>query len=351
MVMTLQEVVERYDGAVDFLMKEKETDGKSKQTLVSYAASFKQFRAFFLELHRDDEEVNDPGFLDMQMWRDSLFESGKSVGSVNLRMTHLGILFNAMSDEALGECRVYDRNPVTNRVKPSIRKLKKKEYDQILTDEQVVQLWKNEPQKKYKGWTWPRDYAIIMLFLTTEIRNSELAELRVSDLDFEYAEITVRHGKGDKKRCVEFPLIAQYAVKIYLESGERPKELSDDDYLFGTTYEKRKGACIGTAFGKEEWHRLSRQFISWTVERRVRKITGVPNVSSHDLRHVGARLDLNNGMEPIELQSKLGHSHFQTTEIYCGKLSTKRGRSSAERVFRERDIYAERNKMMLEGAR
>lgn len=348
--MTLQEAVDRYDGAVDFLMKEKEIDGRSKKTLSSYSDTFRQFRSFFIDLHRDDEEVNDPGFLDMQKFRDSLFERGNKISSVNLKMTHMGILFDAMSDESLGECRVYDRNPVTSRVKPSIRKEYKKEYDQILTDEQVVKLWKNEPPKNYRGWTWPRDYAMIMLFLTTEIRNSELADLRVSDLDYEYGEITVRRGKGDKKRCVEFPEIAQYAVKLYLESGARPAELSDDDYLFGTTYEKRKGAGINTAFGKEEWHKLSRQFISWAVEKRVKKITGVSSVMSHDLRHVGARLDLNNGMEPIELQSKLGHSHFLTTEIYCGKLGTKRGRASAERVFRERDIQAERNMEKLRAA-
>jgi len=44
------------------------------------------------------------------------------------------------------------------------------------------------------------------------------------------------------------------------------------------------------------------------VESHVRAVTGVPDIRSHDLRHVGARIDLNAGMKQEELQSKLGHT-------------------------------------------
>jgi integrase/recombinase XerC len=50
-----------------------------------------------------------------------------------------------------------------------------------------------------------RDYAIIMTFLQTGIRLSELVNLRVEDVDFEHRILTVRQGKGKKDR--QSPLV------------------------------------------------------------------------------------------------------------------------------------------------
>jgi integrase len=53
----------------------------------------------------------------------------------------------------------------------------------------------------------PRDFAIVMLFLQTGRRVSELVNLKLSDIDLVSKEITVRQGKGRKDRVV--PLIGQ----------------------------------------------------------------------------------------------------------------------------------------------
>jgi integrase len=50
-----------------------------------------------------------------------------------------------------------------------------------------------------------RDYAIIQTFLQTGIRLSELANLRVDEVDFEHRILTVRQGKGKKDR--QIPLV------------------------------------------------------------------------------------------------------------------------------------------------
>jgi integrase/recombinase XerD len=44
----------------------------------------------------------------------------------------------------------------------------------------------------------PRDFAIVMLFLQSGLRVSELVNLRVDDVDFVSKEITVRQGKGGR---------------------------------------------------------------------------------------------------------------------------------------------------------
>jgi site-specific recombinase XerD len=61
-----------------------------------------------------------------------------------------------------------------------------------------------------------RDFAIVMLFLQSGLRVSELVNLKIQDVDFESKEITVRQGKGRKDRVV--PLVGQAieALKAYL---------------------------------------------------------------------------------------------------------------------------------------
>jgi site-specific recombinase XerD len=75
-----------------------------------------------------------------------------------------------------------------------------------------------------------RDYAIIMTFLQTGIRLSELVNLRVDDVDFEHRILTVRQGKGDKDRHIPLVDEAAKALRNYLRY--RNTELIVDDDIF-----------------------------------------------------------------------------------------------------------------------
>jgi site-specific recombinase XerD len=58
-----------------------------------------------------------------------------------------------------------------------------------------------------------RDLAMVMLFLQTGLRVSELVNLKLSDIDFTSHEITVRQGKGRKDRVVPLVKQAEQALK------------------------------------------------------------------------------------------------------------------------------------------
>ena len=62
-----------------------------------------------------------------------------------------------------------------------------------------------------------RDLAIVMLFLQTGLRVSELVNLKIQDVDFTSREITVRQGKGRKDRVVPLVKQAEAALKAYLK--------------------------------------------------------------------------------------------------------------------------------------
>ena len=65
-----------------------------------------------------------------------------------------------------------------------------------------------------------RDFAIVMLFLQTGLRVSELINLKLTDVSLEIKELTVRQGKGRKDRVV--PLVGQAldALNAYLAIRE-----------------------------------------------------------------------------------------------------------------------------------
>lgn len=344
--MTLAEVLKKYDEATEFYLHEMRAEQKSATTLHNISTAIDMFRSFFIRLHEDEDEVSDPKQTDFMAWRDELEASGKKVSSIGEYMKRVRTFFAYVSDEELEDLRYYEKNPVPSRIIPTNKGYANKPYEQILTDEEVSMLWANTPVRRtgFKQWNWARNYAIVMLLLCSEIRNKELLDLKLSDVDFEYGEIQIMHGKGNKYRCVDCPDIALDAIKLYLRSGIRPANLSDDDYLFGTTSEKN---VFGTKNRGEEWHRGTRQWLTQLVMTHVKHVTGVDNIGTHDLRHVGARLDLHNGVRAEELQAKLGHSQITTTQIYSGKLGVKRKRVSASGVYAERDYQTERNRMML----
>ena len=142
-----------------------------------------------------------------------------------------------------------------------------------------------------------RDFAIVMLFLQTGLRVSELVNLRLGDVSLETKELTVRQGKGRKDRVV--PLVGQAleALKAYLKVRVPSLEY---DHVF-----------------------LARNEISMdqrTVRYRIHKYyeeAGIQKKGSvHTLRHTFATHQVHNGLKINQLKEVLGHKKMETTYKY-----------------------------------
>ena len=313
---------------------------KSMNTVNNYANAFKLFKEFWLSRQNEFPFDSDPKTSLFREWRNAMTDQGLKPSTVKQRLMALHIFYSFFEDEEDDEGNlVYDgKNPVSKKLYP---KQEKRPYDVILDDRNVSKLWVNVKMPGYSADVWARNYAMVVLLLDSKIRNNELLSLRLSDIDFEEKTLWVDRGKGGKARLVKLTDISLTAIKLYLASGYRPYSLSDDDYLFGT---------FADSTGRnqtEEWHKGTTEWLSMIVKRYVLKATGVDNVRSHDLRHIGARLELNNGATKELLQHELGHSSVTTTEIYSGRLEARRGRQSAKEVFEARDRWAEKNKQKL----
>jgi integrase/recombinase XerC len=151
----------------------------------------------------------------------------------------------------------------------------------------------------YEASDHVRDYAIIMTFLQTGIRLSELTNLAIEDVDFDHKILTVRQGKGKKDRHI--PLVDEgvKALRNYLRY--RNTELVLDDEVFFL-------ANNGTS--------LNVSSVKYLVAKYVKKAGIRKKVSVHTLRHTFGAHKADKQMGIATLQELMGHKKKETTLKY-----------------------------------
>ncbi len=142
-----------------------------------------------------------------------------------------------------------------------------------------------------------REHAILSLLATSGIRNEELCNLRVADVDMAACELSVREGKGLKDRQVSFDGRCVQILHEYL--GQYPRE--GQSYLFTT---RRKGEQYTTT----ALRRLVKRVVART---RIKK-----RVYPHLFRHSLATNLIARGAHVRAVQHILGHSFLETTMLY-----------------------------------
>ena len=152
-----------------------------------------------------------------------------------------------------------------------------------------------------------RNKAIVYMFLDTGLRLSELANLKMSDINIERGIIRVI-GKGNKERLVRIGLKTQKTLWSYFT-----RKYSDTEHVW-ISNDNQPFTVTGIA-----------QMI-----RNLGKIIGI-KLSPHKLRHSFAISFLRNGANPFELQIALGHSTLEMTRRYTQALGF-------EDVFKKRVV-------------
>lgn len=146
-----------------------------------------------------------------------------------------------------------------------------------------------------------RDLAIVELLYASAIRVSELAGLRVGDLDT--ARLTVRVlGKGNKERVVPYGVPAARALESYVTSA-RPQ-------LVATTVD------TGRMFLGARGGAITTRTVYELVASLLRELPGTGPSGPHALRHTAATHLLDGGADLRAVQELLGHASLSTTQIY-----------------------------------
>lgn len=145
-----------------------------------------------------------------------------------------------------------------------------------------------------------RNRAILEIFYATGIRNSELRNLKIRDIDLKEGWLRI-HGKGDKERIVPIGKAAIHFLSAWINLC-RPvlTEKKPSDYLF-----------VSKQGGK-----LHQQTPEDIVEALAKKAKLKTHITPHGLRHSCATAMLRGRAGIRYIQELLGHASLSSTEIY-----------------------------------
>src|SRR6266436_6014892 len=142
-----------------------------------------------------------------------------------------------------------------------------------------------------------RDFAIVMLFLQSGLRVSELVDLKIQDIDFTTREITIRQGKGRKDRVVPLVKQAEVALKAYLKVRDAQPEY-DEVFI----------ARNGTS--------MDPRTVRYRIQKYYKEAGIKKKASVHTLRHTFSTHQIHNGLKINQLKEVLGHRRMETTYKY-----------------------------------
>lgn len=144
-----------------------------------------------------------------------------------------------------------------------------------------------------------RNKAIILMFLDTGLRASELTDIKINEIDFDRGWIKVK-GKGAKERVVRIGGTTQKALWKYLTYREK----TECEQLWIT--EEAKPMKLGGV---------------QIMIKRLKERAGVTSKGScHRFRHTFALNFLRKDRNPFNLQYLLGHSDLRMVKHYVSTL-------------------------------
>lgn len=183
-------------------------------------------------------------------------------------------------------------------------------------------------------------WLMVSLLYGAGLRQNELVNLRVKDLDFELGTLTVRSGKGDKDRTTLLPRSVEKRLREQIAEVVKLHKRDVEDG-FGEVYlpyalaRKYPGAARETGWqflfpsttigacprtGVLRRHHLHHTALRKQVTRARREAGITKHVKCHTFRHSFATRLLQQGYDIRTIQKLLGHSDLRTTEIYTHVL-------------------------------
>jgi len=164
-----------------------------------------------------------------------------------------------------------------------------------LAPAQVLQILTSIDRRALGG---KRDFAIVLLAASLGVRASEIAGLRLEDLDWKRG--VARFIQLKNRRLLHLPLSWSLvkALADYLKN-ERPRPSPYRQVFLGQTAPRRP---------------LTPRTVSILIARRMRQAD--VRASGHQLRHAFASELLRLGTPFSTLQELLGHTHISSTQVY-----------------------------------
>jgi len=246
--------------------------GYSEKTLKMYLMYTKEF---LFQINKPPKEITPRdliGFL--------ADKKEKGCSNATLALIHAGMKY-------------FFKNYLKSNIVDEIKTPKKnKSLPKVLTKEEIREL--------FKATKFGRNRLMLQFMYGSGCRVSEVTKIKIDDINLKERTAMIRSGKGNKDRLIILSKDWIKGLKKYLK-----KKKIKSDWVFS----KKNGKPLSTD----------------TIQRIVRKAAknaGITkHVTPHSLRHSYATHLLEAGTNIRYIQSLLGHTSLNTTQIYTNVAS------------------------------
>ncbi len=288
-------------------------------------------------------------------------EKGGSVGTANHKMYALKVFYRWLQRVEIVKTNPLELFQNIKAPKPLPRYLTE--------DEQNTLLLASQNGFHTQNWLKKRDYLMILFFLDTGLRVSELCGIKVKDLNFDQGVLRIT-GKGSKEREIVLSNRCLITVKEYLdvirEIGLRgsvdpglpargfnlrivAEELNISKSLVsniifiknyneqrvkkiqGVIDEKIKPLPLKYLFFAQTGRPLNSRHV-FRIVQGIGQRAGIKNLHPHILRHSFATNLRRKGGDLLLISEAMGHSSVSTTQVYA-HLESKDYREGIRRLI------------------
>ena len=266
----------------------------SEDTIESYKRDLINYQEYLDKKNISYKNITKLEILDYLKYLDDIKLNNKSISR---HLSSLRSFYNY-----LVEIKDIDSN-IFKRIKnPKVEK-KLPNYLSINEVEELLNSIKEDTKEEI------RDKCLFELMYSTGMRVSEVSDLKLKSINISDNTIRVL-GKGSKERIVLYGEYFRDIINKYFKVRNEFLIKGNIDYLFVN----------------KNGDRLSRESITYIVNK-IEKKSGINHkISPHILRHSFATHLLDNGADIRSVQELLGHENLDTTEIYT-HVSNERLRS------------------------
>jgi len=254
---------------------------------------------------------------DLIKYRESMWKEGLKANTIQKQMVVIRAfyLWLKINYKNFGFEEIYNHNIAEGIKGARIDRNYKKEPLSLEQARNLIEVAKREAKNIYGV----RNYAIILLMLTTGMRTIEVVRARKQDLSrMDHHSILYIQGKGKdgSDTFVKLPIEVTDAINEYLH-------LRND-----------KNKYIFVSHEKNSLNQLTTSSLRTSLRRIMRK-AGINNSKQtvHSLRHTTAYFNLKSGGTLEATQQLLRHKNIETTLIYAHNIN----RIDDDSEFRIRD--------------
>jgi len=296
------------------------TDAGSRRRADLLRDKQKAVADFFERVNKRLAEVTP---LNVKSWQQEMERRKPKLAPATIyyRLARLASFYSwALEHTALGQMMGAN---LVHLARPKAPKKYQTEATKSWTDEQAIALvgyLRRRATSEAVDLVAKRDYALLLIYLLTGMRRTEVISLRGRDVEFKEDVLIIKgrvKGGDYLDREVGDPAVRE-ALKDYLRTSQRLKVIDSTAPLW-IRHDREDDEILPLTS-----HAFVKNLKRYGLE------AGIGHIHLHQTRRTYARMVAEHAGSLLEVQEALGHRDISNTRVYVQRITTKKDRHSRQ---------------------